>query len=206
MKLFAFVVVLAPVFFSSLVTAWDVHPDCNCNRRRELELTGNMSMEDEESSLPNLIATNSSVAASRRLRGTNQERNLQTFIFHIKMYWESGFCWQCEMRERKWCWKCRGSACGSGDTIEIYNCDEDSDIQKWVYKPASNGYGRISPASSQNLCFERQDENDWRLRTCDYSDDRQLVDGFTASGRFELSPAFYETNRCFTQAHDSTLR
>jgi hypothetical protein len=28
------------------------------------------------------------------------------FHFQIKMYWEEGFCWQDEWRERKWCWQC----------------------------------------------------------------------------------------------------
>jgi len=69
-----------------------------------------------------------------------------------------------------------------------------------MYIPASNGLGRLSPETDQNLCFERQAEDDWRLRTCDFNDDMQLVAGWKPSGRFELFPAG-QSLRCFSQQH-----
>jgi len=166
------------------------------------------------------------------LRGPSYEDGHRSLLanFQIKMYWESDYCvskvsallqtvtltilhdltqaplsllqWQEEKRERKWCWRCRGSSCNDDDVVEIDNCDSGDDRQRWVYKDASGDYVRISPKTRQDLCFERRSTNSFSLKSCDNNDNKQLFKGFKSNGdRFELTP-HGQGDKILSQEHD----
>jgi hypothetical protein len=123
------------------------------------------------------------------------------FHFQIKMYWEEGFCWQDEWRERKWCWQCEGGNCNEGDKIELRVCSGSS-RQRWKYHSAGGGRVRFSPLSRNDLCFEMQSEKRGRLAKCDDNNRDQEFTGFEDSGgEFELFPSG-QSDRCLTQEHD----
>lgn len=125
----------------------------------------------------------------------------------IKMYWREGFCWQEEYsKERRWCWTCWGDwpHCDENDKVEIKWCDEWNEAQRWVYKPASDEYGRISPAMNQTLCFQLLEHTSiLRLLPCDEGNRRQLFSGWSGPSprKFELHP-YGQKDKCLTQEHD----
>jgi hypothetical protein len=42
---------------------------------------------------------------------------------------DTGYCWQDEWEDRKWCLECEGSSCGEDDYLWIKKCDEDEKEQ-----------------------------------------------------------------------------
>ena len=188
---------------SGLVAAWDV--DDRCLRRRELEgfpFDSNEPdislIEDEKESIP---FDSSMISSTKSLRGSNANhanRNLESLnVFQIKMYWEEGYCWQEEWRERRWCLECEGKSCDEDDYIWLQECSSSSQ-QKFVYEPvAGSGGGKIKPYSSQNLCWTRTRAIHHQLKPCgdNYTDsdgrDIQVLIGFTFDSEFELHPNGY---------------
>lgn len=84
---------------------------------------------------------------------------------------------------------------------QIEKCDSGDSKQRWVYKDASGDYVRISPRSNQGLCLER-DGGKMRLKSCDSSEDRQLLKGLKKNGdKFEFVPKGKD-GYVLSQAHD----
>ena len=200
MKL-ASVAISAVALFSPLVSAWDVDPRCPPpppERRLEpdkfLEEDG---LVYEELSPPEQVVHSSEMVESERnLRGSEVDvhRELADVeYFQLRMYWEEGYCWQEEWKERKWCWECEGGSCGTNDYIWIEECSSSS-LQRFVYDN-----GRIKPYTNQGLCLERTGDREHRLKSCSGSD-KQKFDGFQSSGSFELHPKG-QGDRCLSQHH-----
>jgi hypothetical protein len=184
--------------------------DDRCLRRRELEgipFDSNepdiRSIEDEKEIIP---LDSSLISSTKSLRGSNANdanRDLKSLnVFQIKMYWEEGYCWQEEWRERRWCLECEGRSCGEDDYIWLQECSSSSPHQKFVYEPVTgSGGGKIKPYSSQNLCWTRTSANHHQLKPCgdNYTDshghDIQLLIGFTFDSEFELHPNG-DTSKC----------
>jgi hypothetical protein len=175
-----------------LAAAWDTDERCPDRRDRRLRGHGSTAAapvgrrttppEEDAASL-----------ARRQLEGGN-------LVFHMKMYWEEGFCWQDEWRERRWCLDCNGHDCNLDDIISTQDCAETS-MQEFVWIPQGNADGRGSlKVANKDLCFERYSNQEYRLRPCS-GKDRQMYLGFTYEGPFELYPLFYP-DRCISQHHD----
>lgn len=195
-------VISAFALLSGLVAAWDV--DDRCLRRRAL---GGFSFDSNEPDMSLIedqkkdIIFNSSITSSTKsLRGSNvyANRDLQSLtMFQIKMYWEQGYCWQEEWRERKWCLECEGRSCDENDYIWLQECSSSSQ-QKFVYEPvAGSGGGKIKPYSRVDLCWTRTRFDSHQLKPCgdNYMDSRghnaQVFIGFTFDSKFELHPNGY---------------
>jgi hypothetical protein len=117
----------------------------------------------------------------------------------LKLYWERGYFWQEETREREWCMKCRNSGCDHGDKLYIYTCSGSSERFDFV-ESASNYY--LIQIHGTNLCFERK-RNDIFLKNCDMGNDDQLwfaKKGDFEGARVEISPKG-KSSHCITQRH-----
>lgn len=172
-----------------VAAAWDV--DERCLRRREIELWDasesfdEPEAEDDESLAPGVI---------RQLTERELASNLR---FNLRLHWEEGYCWQEEWRERRWCMECDGDKCNEGDQLEIQYC-ENVARQEFSWIP-TNGGGRLK-VSDKNLCFERIDNNRFRLKTCS-SSSKQVLVGFNANKPFELYPIGFVDKKCFSNEH-----
>jgi hypothetical protein len=116
--------------------------------------------------------------------------------FNLKLYWEKGYCWQAEWKERKWCMECAGNTCDEDDILEIQVC-EDTKRQEFTWVPAEGG-GRLK-VSNKNLCLQRMSPNFFKLKTCSATI-KQILVGFITDGPFELHP-YEDENKCLNQHH-----
>jgi hypothetical protein len=199
---FSYKLISTIALLSGLVAAWDV--DDRCLRRREREgfpfdssEPDTSLTEDEKESIP---FDSSMVSSTKRLRGSNPyaNRDLESLtVFQVKMYWEEGYCWQEEWKERSWCWECEGGSCGENDYLWLQECSSSSS-QKFLYEPvAGSGGGSIKPYSSLDLCWTKTRVNAHQLKPCgdNYTDsrgrDQQVLIGFAFDSEFELHPNGY---------------
>ncbi len=120
--------------------------------------------------------------------------------FKLKMYWEEGYFWQEERFERKWCMRCRGGSCSTGEKLYIEECD-DSGVEKFDFDYVSNDEVLIKINGSNN-CLERAGR-DIFVRSCDSGKSLQrwwAKTGDFDESRFEISQ-LGATNLCVTQRH-----
>jgi hypothetical protein len=181
------------VAFLGLTAAWET--DDRCLRRRERRLRRHTDYttprERKLSWTPDETVTEK--LSARQLQSAN-------LVFHLKMYWEEGFCWQEEWRERAWCFDCNGQDCNENDLLSTQDCAETK-MQEFVWIPQGNKDGRGSlKVANRNLCFERVLNQEYRLRPCD-GKERQMFVGFTFVGPFELHPLLFP-DICLSQHHD----
>eukprot|EP00560_Eucampia_antarctica_P003610 CAMPEP_0197840098 /NCGR_PEP_ID=MMETSP1437-20131217/45406_1 /TAXON_ID=49252 ORGANISM="Eucampia antarctica, Strain CCMP1452" /NCGR_SAMPLE_ID=MMETSP1437 /ASSEMBLY_ACC=CAM_ASM_001096 /LENGTH=622 /DNA_ID=CAMNT_0043449649 /DNA_START=116 /DNA_END=1985 /DNA_ORIENTATION=+ len=128
--------------------------------------------------------------------------------FHLKLYWELGYCWQEEMIERLWCMECAGQTCEFGDKLVAQVCDECDVAQRFEYVPSSSfSGGQIRVANSSgnsdisSLCWTNYHDHVYRLEECRTADREQIFDGFVQDElRFTISP-YLDSSKCMTQAH-----
>jgi hypothetical protein len=174
--------------FGTLTNAWN--EDSRCYRRRA---------SDPKETDQNLVIEKSDQVASPEkglFRGSEDERQLQQWTFMLKMYWEEGYCWQEEWRERKWCLKCEGSNCNEDDYLLLDECSWNDNEQWFVYESinADENWIKLKPWTNPDLCFTRSGVNAHTLKPCgdDYLDssgrDAQILIGFRENGEFELHP------------------
>ena len=133
--------------------------------------------------------------------------------FRLKLYWEQGYTWQGENRERKWCmmYNYRGKECWDGlemepcdqDSIYITTCKRNEPRQEFAFVHLEGGDEiLIRLGGGHNSCFQRDGRRIY-LRRCDSSSPRQrwyAANGDFHGYRFEISQAIYPTH-CMTQAH-----
>lgn len=119
--------------------------------------------------------------------------------FRLKLYWEDGYFWQEERREREWCMDCSPGGCSNGDHLQLEKCG--SGITRFEF------VGNIEEVqikvSDENLCLEFENKLDIKLRRCDSGDDKQKFGpgrGDFEGRRFELIPTT-KTNRALSQHH-----
>jgi len=120
--------------------------------------------------------------------------------FKLKMYWEEGYYWQEERKERKWCMRCPGGSCSSGEKLYIDECG-DSDIQRFDFDYVDSDEALIKIHGS-NRCLERSGR-DIYVRSCDDGNSRQrwwAKRGDFDGSRFEISQKG-ATDLCVTQRH-----
>jgi len=188
---------------------WDCDTRCpgyqacmqqNANNRRLVDEPDPSMIEDihGNATWPIHHATKDPTAiSSTNLRGSeiNERRKLEDLlIFQLHMYWEEGFCWQDEWKERKYCLQCEGSSCNTEDYLFIDECSGSS-LQRFMYQPVpGSGGGKIMPFTRPDLCWTRTRVNAHQLRSCgnDYKDEQgrdvQIIIGFDPDGTFELHP------------------
>jgi len=161
---------------------------------------------------------------------SNSTRELQSGrTFNLKLYWRSGYCWQDEWTERKWCMQCRGVrarskvivlSCAFNNvwaltfvqrnldkhkmwlTFQSCSSGEGLQIQKCSNKATQRfqwSNGRIKVASKNN-CLSRS--GGLRLRPCGGSG--QGFSGYRSSGGFQLRPS--GGGGCLTQEHHPKVR
>ena len=120
--------------------------------------------------------------------------------FRLKLYWQEGYFWQEETRERKWCMKCRSNGCSNGEKLYIETCGGSSQYFNFVYL---NSSGEVQiKLDGQNLCLERTSK-DIRLYSCDENDPKQrwfAKRGDFDGDKFEISQRTY-SDYCITQRH-----
>jgi len=111
----------------------------------------------------------------------------------------TGYFWQESTEETFWCLECQGS-CSVGDELEIQDCDENEERQRFVYEdvPGSGG-GRLKPYEEQNLCWQRTGVHSHTLQECGTSC-RQIIKGIQYAGRFEMHPNGLD-DECLEQHH-----
>jgi hypothetical protein len=132
-------------------------------------------------------------------RGSEANRQLQQ-TFMLKMYWEEGYHWQEEWKERKWCLKCEssnwgGHICKEDDHLLLDECIWNDNQQWFVYERIDSAERtiKLKPWTNPDLCWTRTGESA-KLKPCgnDYVDsegrDTQVFIGFKESGEFELHP------------------
>jgi hypothetical protein len=174
---------------STLATAWE--EDSRCSRRRALDpnkTDTNLGIQKSEQ-----VAA---VSPDKNLRGPEANRQLRQLTFMLKMYWEEGYCWQEEWRERKWCLKCEGSKCNEDDHLLLDNCSWNDDEQWFVHESidADERKIKLKPWTNPDLCWTRTGDSTHTLKPCgnNYVDstgrDAQVLIGFKESGEFELHP------------------
>ena len=137
---------------------------------------------------------------------------------------DTGYCWQEEWEDRKWCLECEGSTCGEDDYLWVKKCDEDEKeqvrqirpnrqqfetavfshillFQRFIYRPVSGtDGGHLSPYYRQDLCWERTRVNAHQLRPCsNYY--KQIIVGIRFDDKFEMHPN-RRPNDCLEQHHD----
>lgn len=120
--------------------------------------------------------------------------------FKLKMYWEEGYYWQEESFERKWCMRCRGGSCSSGDKIYIEECDDDG-VERFDFDYVNRDEVLIK-INGSDRCLERAGR-DIYVRSCDSGKSLQrwwAKTGDFDESRFEISQ-LGATNLCVTQRH-----
>jgi hypothetical protein len=104
------------------------------------------------------------------------------------LFYRTGYFWQEEDFERRWCLECDGSSCGIDATLHIQECDENESKQRFVYEAVpGTGGGRLKPYDNQDLCWQRTGPNEHTLQDCGTSC-RQIIKGIQYIGRFEMHP------------------
>jgi hypothetical protein len=126
--------------------------------------------------------------------------------FRVKLYWETGYYWQFESYERKWCWKCM-NGCTAGSSVEIVNCDNpsgDGGNPSYFRFIQGSGAVMIQEITSQ-LCIQRTGNLAISLEPCNSGLSRQLWTAgqngqFAWGKKFEITPTDLPT-QCITQRH-----
>jgi hypothetical protein len=188
-----------------LVVSWDVDSRCRHPFNRMLEIEEEDSLVDEGFGVNEVEVINTTTTSALRgststsIVSTSTSRELQdiSVVFALKMYWESGFCWQEEYdRHRKWCWECK-SSCKEDHKLWWQKCSGSQD-QQFIHLPDQEG-GRFKTAN-HDLCLQRVSDTQYRLKGCS-SNPNQLIVGFRSDGEpFELLP-LGETAWCINQDH-----
>ena len=185
--------------------AWEEDPRCKefSLDRRAQEEGGDDEILDEEVyadvyETQQLTASESS-PVTRSLRGATKQNQRELFSdnFQLKMFWEEGTCWQAEWIERKWCMACAGTECLSGQKLWVEACDSTKKVQRFTFIPYEiNGTiaGKIKTVGAE-LCLEQISKETVLLNDCASFNKSQAFTGFRDDAPFELSP-FGKRNHC----------
>lgn len=138
----------------------------------------------------------------------------------IRLYWEKGYFWQEEKKERKWCmmhdydglpgtgkcWYEQETRPCNPEELYMAKCNRDS-RQKldlvMISPPDDNNEIFMIKAPGRAQCLELQDDRSILLRECDAQSHLQhwkTTNGSLGSIRFEIVP-FSLPNHCVTQNH-----
>jgi len=112
----------------------------------------------------------------------------------------TGFYWQEESVERRWCMKCDGK-CGRGQDMVIVDCSSDPTPLEFIYR----GVEAQIQVHDTDLCFEvNTGANSISLQSCSSTDRNQRFvayrGDFTSGRQFEISPRA-KLGWCLTQRH-----
>jgi hypothetical protein len=116
--------------------------------------------------------------------------------------------WQDDPNEKRWCNRCSGSGCNSGDYLLTVDCDTDSPTKMRFVTQGSNGEFMIKIGGSQasdNLCLQlNMSSHNYELRSCDSNDPLQRFTSgngsYLGSGKFEIYPKS-KSGFCVTNRH-----
>ncbi|CAB9509454.1 expressed unknown protein [Seminavis robusta] len=148
-------------------------------------------------------------------RPTTDSPTSQSPKFRLKLYWEDGYYWQEETRERKWCavfdykglpgdgrcWYGRQRRACRPDQVYVTKC-KDEYRQYFRFVKLGSNLVQIKLGDGRNLCFQRVSTQIF-LRTCDEKNKYQqwyAPNGSFDGSKFELSQ-HSNPRQCMTQAH-----
>jgi len=111
----------------------------------------------------------------------------------------TGYNWQEETFERKWCMKCDGR-CRVDQSLMIVNCDDNPTQMEFIYR----GQEVQIKVRGTDLCMEANTRrNSISLQSCSSSNRNQLFVAYRGGfreRRFEISPR-NKLGWCLTQRH-----
>jgi hypothetical protein len=119
----------------------------------------------------------------------------------------TGYFWQEDPTETKWCLDCLGSDCDENDNMILVDCPTDTPT-KLRFVNLSNGVFMIQIGGSQaseNLCLElNTSTKEYEVEKCDSSNNLQLFTSgngsHTGSGKFEIY-TYSRSGFCLTNRH-----
>jgi hypothetical protein len=133
------------------------------------------------------------------------------------MYWERGYLWQDNPKEKKYCMTCcrcsilnfedngdycSPSSCFAGAQLWVQNCNDGYGEDFVVRKVGA--FMQIKEENN-NLCLTRTERRFLTLQNCNSADTAQLWKSISKNSRFELTPAYRkrsdEEAYCMTQQH-----
>jgi hypothetical protein len=79
--------------------------------------------------------------------------NIHRDRFRLKMFWRTGYKWQEQTLEQKWCIECAARVCSAGGGLVISICDDDGSNEEFhlVFR---NGFELSVQVAGTDLCFE----------------------------------------------------
>mmetsp|Transcript_5281 Transcript_5281/g.15346 ORF Transcript_5281/g.15346 Transcript_5281/m.15346 type:complete len:403 (-) Transcript_5281:137-1345(-) len=135
--------------------------------------------------------------------------------FQLMLWFDKDFKWQGTTEQYSWCATCGGgkkknrkksSSCKNGESIRLYECDDDNKAQWWKWKN-----GQIMPYTDDDLCWDRDTPEYLELKKCNGGRYQRFAGGpsprhFNTNGnyeqyRFELYPHEQDGKSCVTQRH-----
>lgn len=184
---------------------WDIDPRCPDEDRRQLQddtedrgVRGSYAEEDNPLEQQDVDADD---------LHRNRELGTNPVTFNFKLYWQQGYCWQQEWRERQWCLECPGTTCSEDEFLWINECNQYDALQRfeWVQLGTDGYTGQnqgLLKVASQNLCVEQTEANVFRLKTCNEYEINQKLIGFHMTQHFQIGPAHVNhLSDCLTQDH-----
>lgn len=134
--------------------------------------------------------------------------------FRLKLYWETGYYWQEEMFERKWCMRCSDNQeCGVGEHLFLGDCGNWHRSAYFDFVYFGNNVVQIelilssSGQDQHKLCLERNtgDDRQVTLHNCNVGNINQhwkaSLGSFTGD-RFEISQTLFGgVEYCLTNHH-----
>ena len=133
---------------------------------------------------------------------SDDPQNINNDGFKLKLFWRSGYTWQEETFERRWCMECAGTRCSPGDEVVISRCDNGGSNEFFHFVHRQGEEISIQVAGT-NLCFEAPaTRTTLRLANCDNFNPEQRFrpgQGGWDLERFELQPV--SAPGCITQQH-----
>jgi len=130
--------------------------------------------------------------------------NIHKDTFRLKLFWQEGYLWQEEERERRWCMDCSEDECDDGENLKVRECG-GSNTKFQLINEADNAAQIYIPKDDK--CLEASaDEKNLKVEDCDDSESAQRFwagpDGSFNGDRFELIPkSISSLDECMTQRH-----
>ena len=151
-------------------------------------------------------SSSSSSSLKRRKMVMDHSNDVElVYRFNLRLYWGGpDYCWQEESIERRWCLECPGNMCNENDILWITECNTTDTKQHFVWIGEDDERGRLSPYTRPDLCWQRIPEMStmlqFKLRSCNETENLQLFSGFNMTKQFELHPEG-QPNSCMTNDH-----
>ena len=169
--------------------------------QNELGLADEITPQIEEISQESTVSTITDLLENEEVEAIEHVPSiaeaLQAEYFQLKLFWQEGYFWQEETRERRWCAECEG-LCEAGRRVLIQVCDNENEKQRWIFTN-----NKMSPHIAKNLCMTFSNRRDIILSSCNSRRNaRQAFDVIRQyHGKVRDAYEFIVKGRCLTQHH-----